>query len=527
MEADYSQLPEDIVVKIAREHFETTSQLFSFSAVCKSWRSIALRPRNYRYGGSLPGLPGLLIADGESGEHEFSPVTMFHTSQPLPRVTIPLGPNLPTNNPEEDRMNNPCLASKDGWVLVIHPRPVRLHLLNPITRASIALPTLRPTLHDFHETSFNCQPSDFIVRAVISSSPDDHRKNCFVFVIFSRCINPRLAWCKVDPRGLLAWNFTSSIPRDVDICDAAFFGNKLHVLSDDSVYILDGPTAAVRKLPFSSAMSSLVYCDDEGDAYINTFLHLAHLNGHLLVILRNFAQDEYHYNHVTFHVFRLALQGRDGGGEVVEYCITSDYDWEEARSLEGHALFLGYSHESICLPAPSSSWGDRIYFAYSFYYGHYDPSYGDDFGPINWHRNDCGVFNLVDRKVECFARRNGHNQNYFWFFPMPWNICEHTKHQATNAENWRRLLLQTSANNTSRGKTQSRNKTIRRNNSNNINSASSTNNRTSNAPAMIRAKETVKKTNNKVQQQRQNNSKVGSNRFEALLLVEDADEDGP
>ncbi|CAI0552119.1 unnamed protein product, partial [Linum tenue] len=151
--------------------------------------------------------------------------------------------------------------------------------------------------------------------------------------------------------------------------------------------------------------------------------------------------------------------------------------------------------------------------------------FADDLGPVNWYRNDCGVFNLVDGKVECFARRDRHNQNYFWFFPMPWNICEHTKNQATNAENWKRLLLQTSANNTSRGKTQSSTRTISTSNSNNINSASSTNNRTSNAPAMIRAKEPVKKTNKKVQQQRHNNnSKVGSNRFEALLLDEDADD---
>ncbi|CAL1407836.1 unnamed protein product [Linum trigynum] len=117
-------------------------------------------------------------------------------------------------------------------------------------------------------------------------------------------------------------------------------------MSDDhSVYILDMPTTlVVRKLRFFSAMSLLAY---RHVYFKDTFLHLAHLNGHLLVILRNFADEKYHYNHVTFHVFRLELPERDGSGEVVEYYTPSDYDWEEVRILQGNSLFLGYSHQFI------------------------------------------------------------------------------------------------------------------------------------------------------------------------------------
>ncbi|CAL1407845.1 unnamed protein product [Linum trigynum] len=137
---------------------------------------------------------------------------------------------------------------------------------------------------------------------------------------------------------------------------------------------------------------------------------------------------------------------------------------------------------------------------------------------------------IADGKVECFAGRNRHNQNYFLFFPMPWNICQLTEHQARNAENWKRLLLQTSTKNTSRSKTQSSTQNISTSNIDN-NSTNTNTSTTSNAAEMIRAKETVKKTNKKVQQQRHNNSKFGSkfssNRFEALLLDEDGDKDRP
>ncbi|CAL1407837.1 unnamed protein product [Linum trigynum] len=54
MKMDYSHLPEDIVVKIASDHFEMPSQLVTFSVVCKFWRSIALRPRNYKYAALCP-----------------------------------------------------------------------------------------------------------------------------------------------------------------------------------------------------------------------------------------------------------------------------------------------------------------------------------------------------------------------------------------------------------------------------------------------------------------------------------------
>ncbi|CAI0552122.1 unnamed protein product, partial [Linum tenue] len=53
---DYTQLPDDIVVKIASHHLHTFSQLLAFSHICKSWRSAALsRPD------ALLCLPGLLF----------------------------------------------------------------------------------------------------------------------------------------------------------------------------------------------------------------------------------------------------------------------------------------------------------------------------------------------------------------------------------------------------------------------------------------------------------------------------------
>ncbi|CAL1411497.1 unnamed protein product [Linum trigynum] len=194
MEMDYSQLPEDILVKIVEDHLPSFSNLILFSHVCKSWR-IAARQSIAAERRPRPCRSGLLLSRSYSDSHEFLPLANFAAAIAPPprrrltirrRVLIPLGFDSDYTNYIRSRRYyrghnaNPCIASKDGWVLVIEPGPspdpLRLQLLNPVTRQSIPLPPLL----------LPCPPRaqftvDNIFKAVISSPPDD---GCYVFLVF-------------------------------------------------------------------------------------------------------------------------------------------------------------------------------------------------------------------------------------------------------------------------------------------------------------------------------------------------------
>ncbi|CAN0879607.1 hypothetical protein LINGRAHAP2_LOCUS13163 [Linum grandiflorum] len=70
---DYSQLPDDIIEKIARDHLPPTdAQLITLPAVCKSWRSVLRR--------GSPRIPGLLSSPALGSRyctavHKFVPLT--------------------------------------------------------------------------------------------------------------------------------------------------------------------------------------------------------------------------------------------------------------------------------------------------------------------------------------------------------------------------------------------------------------------------------------------------------------------
>ncbi|CAL1393090.1 unnamed protein product [Linum trigynum] len=238
---DYSGLPVDILEKLATHHLNAISHLLSFSGVCKSWRSAAL-PHCRRRLQSMQ-LPGLLISQAAAilpeppapsrycgPPHDFLPLIITTTMQPittpspttvpaagtsrttktrrrrrLPRVMLPHFPSLSQVSHlqrESERHKKIYLdfddrsylgsaiqsqlyvASKDGWILIVHPRrhDVTFYLLNPITKSSIPLP---PLPFPAHHTD--------ILKALITSSPDDDDISCHVIVLFHS--TPQLAGC--------------------------------------------------------------------------------------------------------------------------------------------------------------------------------------------------------------------------------------------------------------------------------------------------------------------------------------------
>ncbi|CAN0864998.1 hypothetical protein LINGRAHAP2_LOCUS9103 [Linum grandiflorum] len=395
MKKDYSQLPAEIIEKIATEHLKTFSQLVTFSGICTPWRSAALdlyiRRRLLHLRRQMP---SLLISKTTSyyeddninttpgaAHYRFKPI--FNGNDPnwsppdfvtrrrmrlLSRKTLEgrekncdhLGLGLDQSTVEVDLEKCHCVASRDGWLVLAVPHPsspLMMYLLNPVTGVSIPLPPL-----DHFEFGLI---GDFYC-ILLSSSPDND--DCHAIVVNSE-ETIRVAWCKV---GGGHWNIetkdsNSSNSFDVAKC-ATYFGDKLYVV-------------------------------DYGDR--------AHVFSNLI--------------DATETVLTV--------NKLVRQSSSSDYRWEEVTSLDGYAVFLG-THQSLCVPVSNNNnkmmvKGNHIYcVAYSC--GHCDRNVS---GRDHWrsHAGDCGVYSLEHRKfVEHFQCREKFH-DYIWFSPMPWDVRKHLK----------------------------------------------------------------------------------------------------
>ncbi|CAN0864666.1 Putative F-box protein At2g33190 [Linum grandiflorum] len=478
--ADYSKLPEEIVHKIATKHLQTLSQLVAFSGVCTSWRSTALADLHNRR--HVPFLPGILKSGAspiiqyfhgsydrerrnpDSPHYQFQPIsTLFHSATavnpPPPRWSPPKFPAgrrmWLAENSKVDLEKCHCIASRDGWlVLANRLRPgLKIYLLNPVTRVSIPLPHLLPHRFEFGNLGLGHYTT-------LSSSPDDD--DCHVIMVtWSWCTNkPIVAWCKV--RGGGHWRFftrtgtdsDSSFDTDSDsfhsIECATYFGDKLYVLDRDNyVHVFcnminstdqEGtsttPGVMSYSYPFSSAMLTPYLRTDVVYPYSWTFYHSFELEGQLIVVLR-------HCNACNYDV------------AVQVYRLTSDYSWEEVKSLEGYAVFLG-THQSLCVAINNNDdtmvKGNHIYYI-DFSCGHCDFEFEEGDGDFWYnHSVDYGVYSLRDQKLVEHYR--GHDplgsstdeektielssrelfSNHIWFSPIPWDIHKHLNKQKKSSE---------------------------------------------------------------------------------------------
>ncbi|CAN0879612.1 hypothetical protein LINGRAHAP2_LOCUS13167 [Linum grandiflorum] len=253
----------------------------------------------------------------------------------LPRVTLPFVHERPRRyyTPRETQAKL-IVACLDGWLLTVEPRPIqgqqlRLHLFNPITRATIALPPRPPTLPK------PIPSMDEIRNAIITSSPDNVHVDCHVIVIFYSSW-PQLAWCKVLGKGC-GWKFSSHEifeSRDT-VRHMSYFGETLYAMDSTNVYVVrDLIVKSRHRKPSVRTVSLSSLCDHLSEGY---FQLAPDLLGQLLIIWKY-------------------------GKSVHKLVVSSsgDYEWEKVKSLDGFAVFLG-AHQSFSLPASDGVIANRIY----------------------------------------------------------------------------------------------------------------------------------------------------------------------
>ncbi|CAN0880009.1 hypothetical protein LINGRAHAP2_LOCUS13411 [Linum grandiflorum] len=365
-------LPKEIEEKIAKDHLVTFTQLAAFSAVCTSWRSIA---HDLHCHCSIPGIlvsktscprknccerdPGCI--DCLSGvphrlcrihcnpHHQFRPISAIFTSTgsrfPTPSKACGTRRRMHLRNrgeggrgdgqsPAVDLEKCHCIASKDGWLVLVQPRgdcyPVRIYLLNPVTGASILLPSLK---YDGY------RPRAKLSHVILSSSPEKH--DCHLVGLFGSndyYDTPQVAWCKVNGG---RWEYTRNDSEFFNVVECScYIAGRFYVVDrEKSVHVFDNLFNGVgRPTVRSFALPDL---GDEGRTW--TSYYAMELNGQLIVVVRYYQGDV-----VMFRVYKL------------EHDNTN---WIEVRSLDGHAMFLG-THQSFCVRVQDDGTiiGDRIYF---------------------------------------------------------------------------------------------------------------------------------------------------------------------
>ncbi|CAN0865004.1 hypothetical protein LINGRAHAP2_LOCUS9106 [Linum grandiflorum] len=458
MEDYFSQLPEEIVEKIMAEHMDSFEQLVTMAGVSTSWRSAAFELYNPRR--HLQGVPSLLISKTSEEDtnhhrpasnvirldhflphHQLEPIsTIFHDnganslqwSSPvltrrrtlLSRETLDdqlLGLESTAVTIEVDLEHCHCVASRDGWLVLIAPHPpysaVTIYLLNPVTGASIPLPPLNEFNFE-HEDVGRGRGIGPYCCILLSSSPNDD-DDCHVIVLDGFDASKKVAWCKL--RGG-HWEFGSEDSDCFDIVvSATYFRDKLyivdclhcvHVLSN-LINATDRTALSVRSYPFSFAML-WPYPDAEFRYQRRNFDNLLELNGELIIVLRHCYKGE-----VRFQVYKLVLRSS-----------SSDYRWEEVTSLDGYAVFLG-THQSLCVPVSNNDNNKMMVKGNHIYYVTDSCGHCDRTAVFNgWHSHpsgDCGVYSLEHQKLveQSSCRKKFHD--YVWFSPMPWDIRKHSK----------------------------------------------------------------------------------------------------
>jgi hypothetical protein len=393
MAVDWTQLPRELLESIAGK-LTIYADYLRFRAVCDSWRSSVLNtPRNLP-----PQLPWLMLPQVQSNRSHRAFVDL--STRKLHNLELL----------EATSHSKRCCGSSHGWLIVLDESPAVL-LLNPLTRASLHLPTLsafpnvvsfnyaevgkeyalRGVSGEIYRRSLREMRDSFIKKVVLSSAPLKN-KNFIALAILNH--SNILVYCK---NGDQSWSFVH-VARF--FCEDVIYYNDLFYAVDKNgaIAVCDvngaSPTVSVIRPPLQLGgdMQYLVNSGDDELLLVTRYVDLQYDE------TDPYVPSEF-YKTVGFEVFRMNW---------------SEPRWERVTSLGDRMFFIG-ENMSISFLAYDfrGCLGNCIYFTDDCEF--YDGAFGD---------YDLGIFKLWDGSIEplpCY-QRNPHSQTHWppiWVTPNP------------------------------------------------------------------------------------------------------------
>ncbi|GAB4829057.1 hypothetical protein Ancab_018718 [Ancistrocladus abbreviatus] len=351
--ADWADLPESLLIEIA-ERVGLYDDFKSIDGVCRKWRAAR---RQARYGGSLPQVPWLMLA--EDDDHEGGPPSItcrFYclSTGMVHRMELPLA------------VGNKRCYSSHGWLMTIS-RDLTMSLLNPFSGLQIQLPD-KTSLSAYQGFMGNAGFTLFIEKFALSSSPSQPQ-NYWVMIVYGAsatlaCWRPGDdSWTKVGTQKFDAGGFSDISYYKGEFYAVAHTGQIVACAFDASKQVVNVRLVANLKREFVGLIDKI---------------YLVESDGRLLVVKRGIREDNVDCKSTAFWVLELDVI-RGGAREV--------------KDLGSRSLFLG-DNSSMSIEA-SRRYGCRANCVY----------YTDDCFADYWPRvitggKDMGIFDLLDGSVE-------------------------------------------------------------------------------------------------------------------------------
>lgn len=333
MGVEWAELPQEIIESISKR-LTIYADYIRFRCVCRTWNSsVPKTPLHLP-----PQLPILMLSD----ESFFDLST-----NKIHRLNFPL-PSGPAR----------ICGSSHGW-LVILDETSNLNLLNPVTHATLSLPSLHTFPYLVKKLFAFNKNNLYLIKVVLSSSPslnDD-------FAAFAILSLRHLAFCR---KGYDSWVLLDANVDD-HWTDAVYKNGSFFAMSTSGITavcdVVEGPRVSYIPPP-----TSLYYND----------VFYAVFSGEEMLLIQRYCTEEYEprdfepypdMSTVKFWIYKMNW---------------NMLKWEEIQTLGEHSLFIGKNYSlSFSAADFAGCCPNCIYFT-------------DDIGG----KHDHGIYSLSDESIE-------------------------------------------------------------------------------------------------------------------------------